>query len=271
MTFCCYDHKLIKVDLAEKWHLQRSFLFGDGHFTTAKIENGKVIWWNAHLARLKSANEYFHISDIDWQQLTFICANKAQEIKSGYIKVQISRGETERGYQISENMMANVFITTNSLNLPKLSSNKEPIELSTLETKLGLNPLLSGHKHCNRLEQSLIQLELRNKNLVDGIVVDINDNIVETSKANIFWRSEGRWYTPCLKNSGINGIFRAKILSHFDTIQIDYKTQQELKSSVDAMFICNALSGITAVSSFNGKSLNIDAVLSLQAEFFQNQ
>lgn len=51
---------------------------------------------------------------------------------------------------------------------------------------LGVNPLLAGLKHNNRLEQVLIKQDIEQQMVDDCIVLDCHGHIVEMCAANIF-------------------------------------------------------------------------------------
>ena len=91
MIFSSYDNNLLPIDLEAEWQQQRSFLFGDGHFTTAKVEQGKVVWLPEHINRLKFANEKLKFAPINWNALFDVVESKARGFVDGIRIVQISR------------------------------------------------------------------------------------------------------------------------------------------------------------------------------------
>jgi 4-amino-4-deoxychorismate lyase len=124
------------------------------------------------------------------------------------------------------------------------------IKLGISRIKLGHNPLLAGHKHNNRLEQVLVKNDLDAQQVDDGVVLDINEHIVETSSANIFWRKGSTLYTPILDKAGVAGIIRRLIiqdaeplgfkalLGRFDLVDLH---------DADEVFVSNALLGVAPV------------------------
>lgn len=248
MTFCSFNHLLEPKDVSESWFQQRAFQFGDGHFTTAKVEQGKVIWWSRHLQRLQQANEKLGIADIEWQQLSYVCQTISKPIENGYIKIQISRGEGVRGYQVSPDMKPLVFITANELALSPIMEVNQPVNAVVLKTQLGINPSLAGLKHTNRIEQSLIQLELNQLGQTEGLVTDIDRYLVESSKGNVFWLHNKQWYTPKLDRAGIDGVFRQFLLEQNPQILPVRVKVPEVIGACDAMFVTNAITGVTPIT-----------------------
>lgn len=257
MQFLSLDHRLRPLDLSSEWQMQRCFLYGDGHFTTAKIVAGSVSYLNRHMARLQQASERLKIAKIDYAQLSHLLKQLVEDVTFGVLKVQISRGKGIRGYGKTLDAEPTVFIWVTK-------TDKKPVtpgsaKLTRVDTSLGHSELLSGIKHCNRLEQVLVARELEEKGFIDGLVSDRDGNLIETSKANVFWYSKGQWYTPDLSLAGVSGVMREVVLSQIDAQQVKEKTEKVL-ANCSAMFICNSLLGIQAVESIDDQSLSLDAV-----------
>ncbi|MGL5224237.1 MAG: aminodeoxychorismate lyase, partial [Aeromonas sp.] len=47
----------------------RGLRYGDGHFTTMHVKEGRVRLWPAHLARLQRANHRLGLTDPNWFEL----------------------------------------------------------------------------------------------------------------------------------------------------------------------------------------------------------
>ena len=47
----------------------RGLAYGDGHFTTMLVREGKVLWWQDHLARLQHANARLGFGEHSWDLL----------------------------------------------------------------------------------------------------------------------------------------------------------------------------------------------------------
>lgn len=268
MAFSSYDNNLLPINLEGEWQQQRSFLFGDGHFTTAKVEQGKLVWLSEHIKRLQNANAKLKFGAVNWSALTDLMVSKAKKIDEGILKVQISRGSNVRGYQISDNMTPCVFIYEILQQLPSIQSLKQSIELSFLKTQIGINPQLAGIKHCNRLEQSLIAHELKELNHTDGLVTNVNGHVVESSKANVFWFDGLRWHSPNLELSGIDGVAKNIIENYLVDVQSSDTDSENLLASVKSMFVCNSITGIIPVAKIKDKDLNTTHVKELHKRVF---
>ena len=261
MSFYCFNHDLVAVDLDASWHKQRAFLYGDGHFTTARVEQGRVAYLKAHIARLRHANSVLKINDINWFRLERTLERLALELENGILKVQVSRGEGIRGY--GQTLLASPFVFIWLNQAPKWED--IPVDLTLVSTALSHNALLAGLKHTNRLEQILIAQELELLECSDGLVSDIEGVLVETSKANVFWSDGERWFTPDLSLCGINGVMRQQILHKNNAIKMVRARTEDVLQEVKAMVISNSVIGLQKVQSV--RSMQLD--LSLAQQFIE--
>lgn len=222
----------------------RSFNYGDGCFTTMLTRNGTPQHWPYHIERMKACLELLGINQPDWQQVeAWLKIAALNELNAG-LKLHISRGEGGRGY--SPIGSSQPFVTINHFSLPENYQNwrEKGAKLGIAQHQLGIMPLLAGHKHNNRLEQVLIKAELEKRGHLDGIVLDLDGNVIETSMANLFWVKSGVLYTPTLARCGVAGVQRRVVLEisrvfGFD-VRIGQYKQEELLAA-DEVFITNSL------------------------------
>ncbi len=86
---------------------------------------------------------------------------------------------------------------------------------------LAEQPVLSGIKHLNRLEQVMAKIELANNHGVDDLVLTNAKGImIELTSSNLFYCIDGQWHTPCLDKSVVNGVMRQFILDYMQRNQI---------------------------------------------------
>ncbi|MBB1314281.1 MULTISPECIES: aminodeoxychorismate lyase [Aliivibrio] len=237
----------------------RSIQYGDGSFTTMKVERGRVRLWDLHLARLKEASKRLDIKIEDWLLLETQIESCAHELQDGGIKILISRGSGGRGYSPEGCHDTQIIVSTFSYPTYYQNWKEGGISLMLCETQLGLSPLLAGMKHTNRLEQVLIKKEIAKTMYLDGVVLDLNNKVIETSIGNIFWVKGDNIYTPNLSNSGVEGVMKAHIyalanlhgLTLFETsIYVD-----EL-CMADEVFISNSLFEIVPINAIGNTTFD---------------
>ena len=264
MSIDCYDHQLQPVDNQVDWHKQRSFLYGDGHFTTIKVINQSAQFIDCHLERLKLANHRFKMADLDWQRLQQIISLSAKKQGDGYLRVHISRGAGGRGYGGTLNLTPFVFVTAGDW---QAGDGDQNLCLSVAATPLHPNSMLAGLKHNNRLEQVLIATELESAGLKDALVCDTTGNLIETNKANVFWRNYDGWHTPCLSQCGVEGVIRGLILKHNPQVQVGHYPIEKVLAESQSMLICNALTLIKPVAMVADKAQDVTLIQELNFNF----
>ena len=70
----------------------RGLAYGDGHFTTILVREGKVLWWQDHLARLQHANARLGFGEHSWDLLADEAAQLASGQKQAVDKIKLTRG-----------------------------------------------------------------------------------------------------------------------------------------------------------------------------------
>ncbi len=243
----------------------RGLAYGDGLFTTAKVVNGQVEFLAEHLARLVDGCRYLAIN-YDHQALLAEINEITSSQNVAVLKIIITSGRGGRGYSRQGVEQSQRILTIHSLPAHYQTWSEQGITLENSQQQLGINPMLKGLKHLNRLEQVLIRTELDNADCDDLLVTDINGRIVETSCANVFWFANNQLFTPNIISSGVAGVYRKLLLANdSDIVQLD--ARQEQLNVVQAMFICNSVMGIVPVRAYQGQMLDIDIVKHYRADF----
>lgn len=237
--------------------LDRGLAYGDGVFRTLKISNGIPIHWPLHYQKLVE----------DCSAIGIVCPS-ADALMSDFnqlfvpdetdsvAKIMITRGEGERGYKPSPIASPMRVVTKSSLPDYPESNFIEGVHLHVCETRIGHQPKLAGVKHLNRLENVLARMEWSDPELADGIMLDIESNVIECTAANIFARFDDVLVTPKLDLCGVAGITRMQILSRAPTLNLKTKIEKmDLKKllSADEIILSNSLYGAWQVRSIASK------------------
>jgi 4-amino-4-deoxychorismate lyase len=239
---------------------ERGLHYGDGLFETLLKIDGEVPYWQSHYQRLvKGCKQlYLPIPDLSWLE------NKLTEVTSNtdtcVVKIMVTRGVGGRGLNLPDADQSSVIV----LSYPYTRPGNAALKVSVCDTRLPINPNLSGLKHLNRLDYVLATIELNNKQDKDeAILCDTEGFIVEGIISNLFFSKDCQLFTPCLLLSGVKGIMRSKIIQHFDKIEesvrIDrFKLDQLLQA--DEGFLCNSVQGIRPIGSINGQVFETGAI-----------
>jgi 4-amino-4-deoxychorismate lyase len=257
----------------------RSIHYGDGLFETILCHNNKLYYWPQHFQRLQTSAELLKIVCPQEQLLLDDIAKLLDKNKSWsnseaacVIKIIVSRGAAERGYQFSKNTAASRIVLLSAVEAgysSLLSNELLSGELFICKQQVSINENLAGIKHLNRLENVLARNEWNDKvkkNIIDGLMLNANQHVIEGTMSNLFAIKDNQLFTPCLSLSGINGVMRGVIIelagkSNIKTSAINL-TLDDL-SSMDELFISNSLIAMKAVTKLGGSLYKDQAVTNM--------
>ena len=239
----------------------RSFQYGDGCFTTIKTKKGELEHWQTHVERMEACLKTLHIPFPDWNQVFDWVMEAVLNDELAGIKIHISRGTGGRGY--SPSGIEGPVVTISNFAFPSHYSSwqENGVPLGVCEIRLGIQPLLAGHKHNNRIEQVLAKAEIEGTEFTDAVTLNVQNHVIETTMANLFWVKDKKVYTPDLSLSGVAGVMRRKVLEFLQTN--DYPVQVatfELSDllNADEVWMCNSLLGVAPVSGISTPDNKID-------------
>lgn len=270
-----FDHIISPFD--------RGFAYGDGIFRTMKMVDGLPESWPQHYQKLVADCAVINIvcpsAELlmsDLQQL--FSPIDLSENQLAVAKIIITRGEGNRGYTPPAITAPMRVVTKSPMPKYPVERFETGVNLTVCETRLAAQPLLAGIKHLNRLENVLARMEWTEPSIADGILLDMNNNVIECTAANIFARFGDTLITPSLHSCGISGITRQRIINVAHTLSLKVKEETfnlEQLLSADEVIICSSLYGAWQVKSVqvkkmqektiknNGLAANIRAALAL--------
>ena len=237
--------------------LDRGFAYGDGVFRTIKIINGLPEHWPMHYQTLFA----------DCSAIGIVCPSADTFISdfkkifdvdefSAVVKIIVTRGEGERGYNPPAiTMPMRVMIKSSMPDYPEVNFS-EGVELHLCDTRIAHQPKLAGIKHLNRLDNVLARMEWHDPKVAEGVMLDMEGNVIECTAANIVARYGDTLITPKLDQCGVAGITRKQILAHAKRLELNTAIERmNLKDlhSADEVVICNSLFGAWQVRKLAGQ------------------
>lgn len=255
-----FDHAVSPFD--------RGFAYGDGIFRTLVMRDGMPENWPLHYQKLVAdcgtigivcPSAELLMSDL--QQL--FLPDGLTENHLAIAKIIITRGEGERGYAPpAVTMPLRVVIKTAMPQYPE-ENFVNGVNLHVCETRLAHQPKLAGIKHLNRLENVLARMEWNDPTIADGIMLGADNNVIECTSANIFARFGDVLQTPDLRQCGVAGVTRQRIMNiaHSLSLKIAVETfNVEKLLSADEVMICNSLYGAWQIRGIQHKTWQAGAL-----------
>lgn len=209
----------------------RSFRFGDGAFETLRIAGGTPYQWHYHMQRLKNGLQALEIemdiSDLSAQSSALIRENN---ITDGILRIHISRGSGSKGFLPYECHNPNIVMETLLVNPPSYA----PVALLLSSYEKPSPKVYPIHfKTAQGLNNTLTRMEAQKHGCFDGLQLNAQGEVCETSSANIFFARGDELVTPPLSCGVLPGSIRHFLLHHApakireEVLHIDQLTQMD--------------------------------------------
>ncbi len=244
---------MMLINGVSKNHIEitdRGFQYGDGLFETIEVRDGKAVCLERHLERLSLGCQRLYIPFPGKEILSFEASQLCTKQARAVLKIIVTRGSGGRGYRQPE-----VINTTRVLSLHPYPDypetfQKQGVVTRFCDTRLGINPGLAGIKHLNRLEQILARAEWSEPEIQEGLMLDVNEYVIEGTMTNLFYIKNNKLYTSVLDQSGVAGIMRGIIITIAANSGVPVQEHRYYKDellSADEVLVCNSIIGIWPV------------------------
>ena len=224
----------------------RGLAYGDGLFETVRINASHTVLLDEHLNRLKKGADRLGIS-FQREQLIQNIENLTSAFpENGVLKIILTRGSGGRGYRPDVKTESRFVMSIHQL--PDYGENADNgVSVFICQQRLAHQPSLAGLKHLNRLEQVMASREWPEGDYMEGLMLDMDENVIEGTRSNIFWSGNGKLFTPDLSSCGVAGILRDTLLKQIPEAQINNKSSVSELVNADEIFICNSVFGVWPV------------------------
>lgn len=241
----------------------RGFQYGDGLFETIEIINEIPVFLNRHLRRLNQGCQRLLIPMPDISTLRKEALQLSKDSTHAVLKLIVTRGSGGRGYR-----QPDAINTTRLFSLHPYPDYTEDFTMQGInarfcKARLGLNPDLAGIKHTNRLEQVLARAEWDSAEIQEGLMLDINDHVVEGTMSNLFLVKDKVLYTPEITQCGVKGILRDIIIQLAKKYLISVVEKDITKGelfSADELFITNSIIGVWPVKQLEWRDYGVGGI-----------
>jgi para-aminobenzoate synthetase/4-amino-4-deoxychorismate lyase len=195
-------------------------------FETMKYKNGEITFLDEHLARMKSAANYF----------LFKFNEKKVRRKIESVFSDIGKRQNKK-IRIELNKWGEVRIDVSHISrLPK--------NVSVVVSQNTINSI-DKFRHFKTTHRKLYDDEysyFSSKGFYEVLYFNERDELAEGSRANIFFRKADSWYTPFLESGALPGVYRKYFIEkHRNVIEKNIKIEELVNA--DEMLLTNALRG----------------------------
>lgn len=242
----------------------RGFQYGDGVFTTTPLQGGTAAFLNRHVARL--ANDAKRIGiPFPRDELLNDLSSLLEFAHDGILKIQVTRGCGGRGYRSPDPARPTRVLSVHPPVVLDSRHATQGVAVRFCRHHLACNELLAGIKHMNRLEQILARAEWSDPDIFEGLMLDVEGNLIEGTMSNVFVVRGGVLNTPILDRCGVEGVMRNLVLEL--AVQHGYPVNQgRIRPSelggADEIFLTNSVIGVYPVRSVEGRSCAVGPLAS---------
>ncbi len=241
----------------------RALHYGDGLFETLAIIEGHCPWFEKHFARLQKGCERLSIPVPDKPVLLAELNQLAKGQDRGVLKIIISRGSGGRGYRLPDEVMPVRIISCHAWPDYPARYWQQGVRVHDCQTPMTCHPMLAGLKHLNRLENILARMEWGDEDIAEGLMFNLQGELVEGTMSNVFMVKDQILITPDTRKGGVAGIMRDWVINHARAqdmpMEIRSIGREELHHA-DELMLSNSLVGLWPVREYVGKTYPVGQV-----------
>jgi len=228
----------------------RGLLYGDGVFRTLRVSGGRALYWPQHYQKLRHDCAMLGIACPDISLLSAELNGLLEQFPDAVMKLIVTRGEGARGYAPPVHIQPTYLWDISPLPDYPAAWAEKGIKACFCQLRLGHQPRLAGIKHLNRLENVLAAAEWDDKNIAEGLLMDVAGNVIEGTRSNLFVVAGGRLITPDLSRCGVAGVQRDRVISwakqHNMPMHIRDISLEEIQQA-DELFVASSIIGLWPV------------------------
>ena len=239
----------------------RGLNYADGAFETLLCTRGQILGAQLHEARLAlGLSRLAFPNAVSLAENVFATARQLLSGvgHSGVARLTVTRGSGKRGYTPDlDAPPRSILVAQNDRVI-----DKPGVRCGPAETRWADQPQLAGLKLLARTEQVLAAGEAATAGWDDAIMLDAREQVISSSRGNIFIITAGKVFTPDLARCGIAGTRRQLLI---DRILPSLGSEAEVCSlswdqlmTADAVVITNAVMGIAEVVAIGDTGLPAD-------------
>jgi 4-amino-4-deoxychorismate lyase len=240
----------------------RGLQYGDGLFETIACRDGQACWLALHLQRLQQGCARLRLAFDGFEPLRAEIGELAAGQRRCLVKVIVTRGSaTRRGYAPAGDEQPTRIVSRHDWPATPVRGERG-FQVGVSEVTLGINPLLAGLKHLNRLEQVLAQMARDAAAFDEVLMLSAAGQVIGGSMSNVFLADDSGLFTPDLSGCGVAGIMRRVVLEAAarlgQRVCVRAVAPSEL-ATVREAFVTNVRLGVQSVRVLEGRVLPGDA------------
>ena len=186
----------------------RGLLLADGLFDTSLIKNGHMILKNKHVDRLLNSAERFGIP-VRPSNLLGLIDQVTATSATGVLRITVTRGPLGRGADLTSVSPPTIIL---SLSDWRKDDAFQPITLQTSSILRNPSSPASQHKTLAYTDNVLALRAAQKNDYDNALFVNSLGNVCCAATGNVFFKMNGVWLTPPLRDGVLAGTMRQWLL-----------------------------------------------------------
>ena len=277
MRILYHNERFVDEEAVHISPFDRGLLYGDGLFETIKIADGRIHFLDEHLARLLESCRALSIAGAEAHDFRKVIERLVDENNldgGGCAKILVTRGTHTGDLTLFKPTAPSVIASVLPYRLPEKIAGGDGLRLMICDRpRQNEKGSLWRHKSLNYLLYLQVRDEAVRAGYDDGILLNQNGDICESSTANVFALSGERISTPALDCGILPGIVRAeiiKLLARHGTPVAETRMRPRELRSADEIFLTNSLIEVAPISAIDGnEGLSCNRTQEIKALFEQ--
>jgi branched-chain amino acid aminotransferase len=254
MTHVCFNGQMIPGNTHVFNADNRGFRYGDGVFETIKVFKERIPLIDIHFERLITSLQLLKISHsytkqqlVEW--IMDLCQfNQCRD--SARVRMAVWRNTIGEG---------EIIIEAEPIQSLEEQGWLKSISLTVYPYARKSMDVFANVKTANFLPYVMAGIYAVDEGFDDCIVLNSDNKVCDSSKANIFIIRSNEIYTPALHQGCVNGVMRRYLIDVMKNLNYvvhqEELTEEDLLAA-DEIFLTNAIHGIISVRNFKDRQYN---------------
>jgi 4-amino-4-deoxychorismate lyase len=250
----CNGERVDRIDMDD-----RGLRYGDGFFTTMRVQQARIVFWPQHRHRLLRASGLLRFPAWSMAQLEQELNRIARAIQQGVLRCQITRLAAQRGDAVPEQARVQRLVWADGEPAPQTIA---PLRLGFAQAVLNPQANAPGIKLLARIDHMLAATGAQQRGWDDALMCNAQGEVICSTRANLFVVRKGQLLTPPIQHCGVRGVFRRQIVTRSALpLPLLRKTlRRDDILNADEVFLCNAVRGLMPVASLEDSAWSRFAV-----------
>lgn len=234
----------------------RGLRFGDGLFETVGVFAGRSPFWSLHMDRLRRGCRSLDLPVPDEAVLAADRDRLTEHHPDCVLRITWTRGSGGPAYFPPVDCRPSRIVQRLVLPSDLADQQENGIAAILCSTRLAKQPQLAGLKHLNRLEQVLAAAECARAGVPEGVVRDVDDQVIEAVTGNLLLVIDGELVSPPLDDCGVNGVGLQWLLECGDAAIVRRGVNTNDLARAGEILVLNSVRGIRPVIRLDDRTLS---------------